>query len=107
MFSTITAALLLASCPAADPPPAAPGVPKLIEQLGSEDLDARKAAAAKLEALGEAALPALREAGKSAADADVRLRALVIAAAITRRTELEERSFVGHADGVNVLAVSP
>src|SRR5262249_21352028 len=48
-----------------------------------------------------------REAGKSAADVDVRLRALVIAAAITRRNELEERSFVGHADGVNILAVSP
>jgi WD40 repeat protein len=108
MLSTLTAALVVACCPAAEPPaPASPEVPKLIDQLGSENADVRKAAAAKLEALGEAALPALREAGKGAADADVRLRALVIAAAITRRNELEERSFVGHADGVNVLAVSP
>src|SRR5262245_14852552 len=108
MLSTLTTALHLACCPAAEPPSLSPLEPsKLIEQLGSDDLDTRKAAAAKLEALGEAALPALREAGKSAADVDVRLRALVIAAAITRRNELEERSFVGHADGVNILAVSP
>jgi WD40 repeat protein len=108
MLSTLTAALLLASCLAAEPPsPASPELLKLIEQLGSDHLDTRKAAAMKLEALGDVALPALREAGKRAADVDVRLRALVIAAAIIRRHELEERSFVGHADGVNILAVSP
>src|SRR5205823_2137453 len=109
---TIAIAFLLASPAftafAAAPPSGVPaGWLKLIEQLESEDFDTRKAAEKKLSALGEEVLPVLRKVGRTHDDPDVRLRALVIAAAITRKNELEERTFTGHADGVNIVAVSP
>jgi hypothetical protein len=66
---------------AAAPPARVPaGWLNLIEQLGNEDEDTRKAAEKKLADLGEDALPALRKAGKSHDDADVRLRASLAAA---------------------------
>src|SRR5258708_5535668 len=59
-----------------------PAIPKLLEQLGDDDLATRKAAMKRLEALGEGALPALRQVIASDADVDVRLRAAVVAGAI-------------------------
>src|SRR5262245_43251104 len=91
-----------------EPPSAtAPAIRQLIDQLGSDNDNTRRAAAGRLEAMGEAVLPTLRKVSNSHADADVRLRALVIAAAIERRYFLVERSFTGHTDGVNILVVSP
>jgi WD40 repeat protein len=72
--------------PAAAPPALPPAaVSKLIDQLGDDDLDIRKAAMKKLEALDEAVLPALREAAGHHPDVDVRLRLLVLARAINDR----------------------
>jgi WD40 repeat protein len=107
--AVLASALALAALAAAPPRPAPSqaALKKLIERLGSEDDETRKAAEKELAALGDAAVPALRKAAESHDDVDVRLRALLLAAAITRRNDLEERSFTGHADGVNVLAVSP
>jgi WD40 repeat protein len=105
-----TSTLLIASLAAfaAAPPAAIPaGWLKLIDQLGDEDYDIRKAATKKISDLGEDVLPALRSVGKTHADVDVRLRALVIAAAITRRFDLDERTFTGSTEGVIVVAVSP
>lgn len=51
---------------------------KLIDDLGADDADVSKAAAEELEKLGEAAVPALREALKKAEDVDVRLRLSVL-----------------------------
>jgi WD40 repeat protein len=75
----IPAALTLAAAPAV---PTSPVVGKLIDQLGSDDEDTRKAAEKKLEGLGEDVLPVLHQAAKKHADIDVRLRALVLARAI-------------------------
>src|SRR5262245_40127434 len=101
------AVLLLPLASLAAAPPASPDVLKLVDLLGSDNAGTRRAAEKKLTALGDAAVPALREAGRRHPDVDVRLRALLIAAAIESRHGLEERSFTGHADGVNILAVSP
>jgi WD40 repeat protein len=63
----------------------APAVLKLIDQLGSEDTDTRKAAEKKLEELGEDILPALLAASKKHPDIDTRLRAMVVARNIRAR----------------------
>src|SRR4051812_22853680 len=108
---TFASAFLLASLSftlfGAAPPAAVPGEwLKLIERLGSDDEDDRKAAEKKLSDLGEDVLPALRKAGKSHDDADVRLRAVVIAASIEDRLYGKERQLTGSGDGVITLAVS-
>src|SRR5262249_3976125 len=77
--------LVLPLCGAAPPPRTPPEVKKLITDLGDDDVDVRKSAAKKLERLGRVALPELRRASKEHADADVRLRAVVVAAAIERK----------------------
>src|SRR5436305_14721960 len=80
-----------------DPPKAASAdVKKLIDQLGDDDTEVRKQAAKKLEERGEEALPALREAAKSAGDADVRLRAAVLASAIHKKLYGELFILLGH-----------
>jgi dipeptidyl aminopeptidase/acylaminoacyl peptidase len=80
---------------------------KLINRLGSDDYADRKEAEKTLAELGEGVLPALRKAGRSHADADVRLRAIVLAAAIEGRLAREVHVFKGHAQGVFALALSP
>src|SRR5207302_450565 len=65
----------------------------LIERLGSDDPARRREAAKRLEALGESALPLLREAVKSHADPDVRLRAAVVVRAIDAALWGEIRRF--------------
>jgi WD40 repeat protein len=102
----IAVLLLLAgaSAPPADPPEVA----ALIVKLASDDIDARQDAARRLEALGEAALPALtRAARRPSKDPDLRLRAAVIAAAIRHKLYGEVRRFTGHAGWVFRAAVSP
>src|SRR4051794_29598961 len=74
-------------------PSTAPAVQKLIDQLGDDDADVRDAAARKLEGLGEDALATLRRAAKSHPDADVRLRARVVAAAIEKKLYGEVRQY--------------
>jgi hypothetical protein len=68
---------------------------KLIDQLGDEDEAACQRAEKKLAALGEDALPALRRASKTHADADVRLRGVVLASEIEKVTYSEVRCFDG------------
>src|SRR5947208_3546480 len=80
--------LLLCAPPAwAAAPPAAPpkGWLDLLDRLGSDDDAARKSAEEELAGLGEDVLPLLRKAGRSHADADVRLRALLVARVIRAR----------------------
>ena len=64
---------------APDPKPDAAVIARWIERLGDDDFDKREEASQKLEAAGEAALPALHEAAEKHADAEVRARAGKIA----------------------------
>src|ERR1700722_8788462 len=103
---TAVAAFLVASLAAfAAAPPV--GWQRVIEDLGSSEEVARKAAEKKLLALGEDALPALRKAGRSHADPDVRLRAFVLIATIEEQLDRAVRVFQGHTEGVLGFAVSP
>ena len=71
-----------AASAAAPAVPTAPAVGKLIDQLGDDDDDVRKAAEAKLTDLGEEVVPALLAASKKHADVDVRCDVMTIACAI-------------------------
>src|SRR5262245_54828773 len=67
----LLAGSLLSLAYAAAPPPAvSPEVFKLIDQLGDDDDDVRKAAMHKLEAIGPLALGPLRQASNKHLDAD-------------------------------------
>jgi hypothetical protein len=50
-------------------------IKQLVQQMGDRDFAEREAAMKRLEGIGKAALPALREAAKNHADAEVRRRA--------------------------------
>src|SRR5579859_6396993 len=93
--------------PAPSPAATPAEIKKLIDQLGDDDTDVRKEAAKKLEALGEEALPALREAAKSAGDADIRLRAAVIVSAIHKKLYGEIFTLAGHKGWVYRVIVLP
>src|SRR5262249_11117671 len=98
---------LLGLCFAAAPPAKVPAEwHKLIDQLGDDDADVRAEAAKKLTAFGEGITPTLRKVGKTHADIDVRLRAMVIVAAIEKNLFGEVRKFTS-GDGVIVFAMSP
>jgi WD40 repeat protein len=98
----------IAALPAAGPPTkTSREVAKLIEQLGDDDPDVRAAASKKLEARGEEVLPALRAAAKKAADADVRLRAAVVAAAIHKKLYGEIFTLTGHSGWVFRVVMLP
>src|SRR3954462_12743040 len=104
----LLAGLLALGASAAAPPAKVPAeVLKLIDQLGDDDADVRKEAETKLIAFGEGITPALRKVGKTHADVDVRLRAMVIVAAIEKNLYGEVRRFTGSGDGVIVFAISP
>src|SRR5262249_6571663 len=93
---------------AAAPPAKVPAAwLKLIDQLGDDDDDAPNEAEKTLTDLGEDVLAALRAAGRTHKDVDVRLRALVIAAAITKKMHAVVTVMEGHTESVLVLAVSP
>lgn len=88
--------------PAAPKPPAPADIPHLINQLGSDNFDAREAASRALDELGEPALEALRKAASGRADAEVRRRAADILAAVKAR-----RCFNGYEGNVHSVAFSP
>lgn len=79
---------------------------KLIDELGDDDEDTRKAAEKKLLAMGEKALPALKKAATDHADADVRLRAIVLSKAIVRGAYRELKKMTGHTGWIRSIAVS-
>ena len=109
MRNTVASALLLVSLTAfaAAPPPVPTAWLKLIDHLGDDDYDTRKAAGKKLTESGEDILPLLRKATKSHPDADVRLRAAVLASDIEKQLDREIRVFRGHEQGVFAFALSP
>ena len=81
---------VVAAAPAPEPAekPDAAKIAKLIAQLGGRDFDDREKASAALDAIGEPALDALREAVKST-DAEVRKRAETLIDKIQKRLEPE------------------
>jgi WD40 repeat protein len=93
----------------ADDEPDVEAIGKLIEQLGSDDAKERQEAAKRLAAIGEPAIEPLRQVAKSHADPDVRLRAGVIVAAMTRGVYEEVRKIVGKTPGywINRVAFTP
>jgi WD40 repeat protein len=107
MLTLTLAGAGLAAFAAAPPAPVPAEVRRLIAELGKEDGRVRSAAAAKLEAMGEWVLPALRRAAAGDADADVRLRAAVVARAILKRLYGEVRPFAGPHSHVQGVAFVP
>src|SRR5262245_6306590 len=108
LFALLAVLLAVSLGWAVGPPPGPPAEAReLIAQLADHELETRKAAMAKLEALGERVVPALRRVGREHADVDVRLRAHAVAGAIEASLYGELRQFTGHTDGVMCLAVSP
>jgi WD40 repeat protein len=81
-------------------------IARLIDQLGDDDLDVRKAAEKKLSDIGDLALEPLRKAVKNHLDPDVRLRALVLARAIEKGAFAPIRKFIGHAKTIRHIALS-
>jgi WD40 repeat protein len=79
---------------------------KLIDQLGDDREDVKSSAEKKLAALGEDVLPALRRASKDHPDADARLAALLLVAAIEKDVFREIRRF-GKGETADSLAASP
>jgi WD40 repeat protein len=105
-------AALLLICPAvasaAAPPAKAPREwLNLIDELGDDDEDVRKAAGKKLVRIGEPVRPALVRAAASHEDGDVRLQARLVLAALDRKLYSEVRRFVGSEEGVAAFALSP
>jgi WD40 repeat protein len=92
--------LLLASAAALADGESDKEIARLIEQLGDDELDVRRAAEQKLNDLAEQALPQLRQAAKSHLDADVRLRAIRLL------RSLDVREFKGHDGDIRHIAVS-
>jgi uncharacterized protein (TIGR03067 family) len=86
--------------------PSAPGeVDRLIRQLGSPNFREREAASERLRALGEAAVDALREAAENNPDAEIRLRADGLLAALgTKGLQGTWVAVAGEMEGVPVPA---
>ncbi len=109
-------ALLSLVAAAAAAPPDAAEIERLVRQLGSDDRAQRQEAGKRLEAIGEPALEALRQAAAARdADADVRLRACLVLRAITTSSYAEVLTIQGQpgywlnrvaftSDGKQVLA---
>src|SRR4051794_24819827 len=72
----------------------------LIEELGDDDEDVRKAAGKKLLRYGEDVMPVLVKASKGHADPDVRLHATVLLKEIEKKLYGEVRRFTGSEEGV-------
>src|SRR5262249_10011835 len=81
-------------------------ISKWIDQLGDDDEDVRKKAEKALLALGEAALAPLQKASKDHPDADVRLRAIILAKAVARGAFRELKKMTGHTGWIRSIAVS-
>ncbi|MBY0228841.1 MAG: WD40 repeat domain-containing protein, partial [Gemmataceae bacterium] len=94
-----------------DKEPDAKELAALIDKLGDDDIDKRKDAEKGILEIGEPALPALRKAAAEHADADVKLRAIVLQQKIKKGLYGELRKFVGHAgdgdsSGIRGIAVT-
>jgi WD40 repeat protein len=79
---------------------------RLIDQLGDKSFPKRTQARKELEAVGEAALGALRKAAESAADEEIRTTASAIAEEIERKYSGLVRILTGHGHRVNGVAIS-
>src|SRR5262249_8735705 len=75
------------SDPPASATPDMAAIERLIRQLGSAEFKLREAAGAELEKIGEAALPALRQAQRGG-DAEVKRRAAVLVGKITAQVQV-------------------
>ena len=86
----------------------AAGIAKLIDQLGNDDAGQRQAAVKKLEEIGAPALEPVQKAAKEHPDADVRLRAALVAKTL-QRTVLggELRTIKGHNGWVFRIILTP
>ena len=84
--SLIVVAAFATVAPADGPVPSDAEITALIEQLGADDYAAREAAAARLDAIGAAAIDSLLAAAESSADLEVALRAHWLAEAIPLTT---------------------
>jgi uncharacterized protein (TIGR03067 family) len=80
--SLLACLIFLLAVPTRAEPPTPGEVDRLIRQLGSPSFREREAAAERLRGLGEAALDALREAAENNPDAEIRLRADGLLAAL-------------------------
>lgn len=91
------APFILPSAPAAPPEgkPDAATIDRWIAQLGDDEFDKREEASKRLEAAGEASLPALHDAAESSPDAEVRSRAKKVVAVIEKDMWPEVRNFFG------------
>jgi hypothetical protein len=87
VFCLGLAGLAVLPLPAAAPPANTKSVAQLIEQLSSNDYDAREAAFDTLELVGEPALAGLRKAAADSTDAEVKKRAAELIVKIERRAE--------------------
>jgi RNA polymerase sigma factor (sigma-70 family) len=94
-----------ATPPAAPPAVDAKQIEQLIQQLGSEKYREREAASRALEALGEPAYEALRQAADSSDDVEIRKRAEGLVQILERHWEV--RRFEGHTDEVDIVACAP
>jgi WD40 repeat protein len=109
-FGFVVLTIPFAVC--ADPPsdkPDAAAIAKWVDRLGDDDFDRREEAAKKLEAAGEEALPALREAAEKNSDAEVRAAAKKVARAIEQGLWPQLRSIYGGTPGYwwNRVAFTP
>src|SRR4051812_44961295 len=77
----------------------------LIEQLGDDDSDVRKAAEKKLTEVGEPALDLLRKAAKDSRDADVKLHAMALVKAIEKNAFASIRQYTGHTGHIRHIAL--
>src|SRR5207248_181310 len=87
----------LAATAADAPPGPPPATERLIEQLGSPDYKSRAAATRMLEARGEPALPALRQA-QNHPDLEVRQRLTALIAALERAALLAPKRVTLHVE---------
>ncbi len=81
-------------------------IQKWIDQLGDDNEEVIKNAEKKLLELGEAAVEPLEKASKNHADADVRLRAIVLLKAVKRGAYRQLKTMTGHTGWVRSIAVS-
>src|SRR5262245_5772989 len=103
---TILLPPLLVALSAWADPSQAEEIARLIRQLGSERFEEREAATRRLDALGEAALPALRRAAGGDEDIEIRRRAAALVRPIERRLAGERLVLVGPPGEVRSVALS-
>jgi WD40 repeat protein len=81
-------------------------IKRLVNDLGDDDFAKRSEAKKRLEEIGEPALPLLKKAAQSADDAEVRAAAKAIIEVVAQKTSGLVRTFEGHGERVNGVAIS-